>query len=115
MVNWLAVCTDEQNRGFAAKYARAREAQADLMDEKILAIADNCTPETAQADRVKIGAYQWRASKLKPKVYGDRIQQELSGPNGGPIQTKEVGTPAERKAEALSVAAKLGITLIWPD
>lgn len=74
VLRWL-----EANAEFAAKCARAREAQADLMDEKILAVADACTVETAQADRVKIAAYQWRASKLKPKVYGDKLDVESKG------------------------------------
>ena len=47
--------------------------QADLMDDKILDVADNSTTETAAADRVKISAYQWRASKLAPKKYGDKL------------------------------------------
>jgi hypothetical protein len=73
---------------FATKYARARELQGDAMDEKILAVADACTPETAAADRVKILAYQWRAAKLAPKKYGDKI--EHTGKDGGPIETKDV-------------------------
>lgn len=114
VLRWLA---DDQHRSFAAKYARAREAQGDLMDEKVLAIADKCTPETAQADRVKIAAYQWRASKLKPKVYGDRLHQELTGPNGGPLQTEELSalTPDERKRRAMELAVKLGIKMEWPE
>jgi hypothetical protein len=71
---------------FASKYARARELQGDWMDEKILTVADACTPETAAADRVKIDAYKWRAAKLAPKKYGDKIQQEHAGPDGGPIE-----------------------------
>lgn len=85
VLRWLDV-----HPAFAAKYARAREAQGDAMDEKILAVADACTNETAAADRVKILAYQWRAAKLAPKKYGEKVQQELSGPNGGPIETKDV-------------------------
>lgn len=73
--------------GFVAKYAKAREAQADHMDDLILDTAEACTAETAQADRVKIAAYQWRAAKLKPKVYGDKQSVELGGPDGGPIET----------------------------
>ena len=46
------------------------------MDDLILDTANDCTAETAQADKVKISAYQWRASKLKPKVYGDRRQDD---------------------------------------
>ena len=75
------------NDEFATKCARARELQADYMDHKILKTADECTVDTAQADRVKISAYQWRAEKLNPKRYGQKVQAEHSGPDGGAIQT----------------------------
>lgn len=90
----------EADPHFAAKCARAREAQADLMDERILEVADNCTPETAQADRVKISAYQWRASKLAPKKYGDKVVNEHSGPNGGPIQHIDLSQATDEQLKA---------------
>ena len=66
VLKWL-----ENNPHFETIYARARVSQADFMDDKILETADNCTAATALADRVKIGAYQWRAARLQPKKYGD--------------------------------------------
>ncbi len=63
----------ESNPDFATKCARAREWQADYMDDLVMETAKACTPESAPADRVKISAYQWRASKLAPKKYGDKI------------------------------------------
>lgn len=69
----------DENKAFATKYAHAREMQADHMDDLILDTADKCTPETAAADRVKIAAYQWRAAKLKPKVYGDKLDVTSGG------------------------------------
>ncbi len=68
-----------QHEDFATRCARARELQADLMDDMILDAANACTVEDAQAARVKISAYQWRASKLAPKKYGDKVQTEHSG------------------------------------
>ena len=85
VLRWL-----ERDAEFASKYARARELQADVMDERILTVADACTNETAQADRVKIMAYQWRASKLAPKRYGDKVTNEHTGPDGGPVQVAKV-------------------------
>lgn len=73
----------ESNDAFASKCARARALQADLMDNLILETAENCTPETANADRVKISAYQWRAAKLQPKVYGDKVQH--TGADDAPL------------------------------
>jgi hypothetical protein len=72
----------EQHDDFATKCARAREWQADLMDDKILDTADACTPETAMADRVKIAAYQWRASKLASKKYGDSTMLKHADADG---------------------------------
>jgi hypothetical protein len=57
---------------FGSRYAHAREAQAETMDDKILTVADACSNETALSDRVKIDAYKWRAAKLAPKRYGDK-------------------------------------------
>ena len=77
----------DENPDFASRYARARMLQADLMDDLILETANACTPATAQADRVKISAFQWRAAKLKPKVYGDKAELAMTGANGGPVQS----------------------------
>ena len=102
---WLA-----ENEAFRDQYARAREAQADALADDILDIADEkCT--TVRADkhhgtkaddddgnvevvfdsaavarnRLRVDARKWIAAKLKPKVYGDKVSAELSGPNGGEI------------------------------
>ena len=63
------------------------------MDDLILETANACTPATAQADRVKISAFQWRAAKLKPKVYGDKAEVAMTGLNGGPVQSERVIIP----------------------
>lgn len=75
-----------EHETFATNHARAREAQADVMDERILEVADACTSDTAAADRVKIGAYQWRAARLNAKRYGDK--QVHSGDPENPIATR---------------------------
>jgi hypothetical protein len=62
---------------FATRVAHSRDMQADLMDDLVLEVARNSTPETASSDRVKIAAYQWRASKLAPKKYGNRLGVDL--------------------------------------
>lgn len=67
---------------FAAKYARARESQGDLMDDLILEAAEGANKDNAAAVRVKIDAYKWRASKLQPKKYGDSVQMKHSGAIG---------------------------------
>ena len=84
---WLA-----NNENFRLQYARAREAQADTYADEIPDIADDeADPQRA---RVRIDARKWAAGKLRPKKYGERVSAELSGPDGGPIETKDA-TPME--------------------
>lgn len=77
---WLA-----KHPEFRDKYARAREEQADVFAEETVVIADE-TQDPSKA-RVQVDARKWFASKVAPKKYGDKIAQELSGPNGQPIAT----------------------------
>lgn len=101
---WLS-----EDTAFSEQYARAREAQADMMAEKIIQIADeevtvvraNKHPGAKEDDegnvevafdsaavarnRLRVDARKWLASRLAPKKYGDRVQNEHSGPDGGNI------------------------------
>jgi hypothetical protein len=79
VARWLAA-----DQAFRQSYERAREAQADYLADDILDVSNDgsLSPEDR---RIRIDARKWYAGKLRPKKYGDRLQQELSGPDGGPI------------------------------
>jgi hypothetical protein len=64
---------------FAGIIARAREAQQHAIIDQTVDMADSATPEDWQVVRLRIWARQWRASKLAPKVYGERIDANISG------------------------------------
>lgn len=66
-----------EDASFAQQYALARESQADTLADSIIDLADKVTPLTANADRVRIDALKWVASKLKPRRYGDRVELGL--------------------------------------
>lgn len=66
------------NTDFGIEYAQAREAQAEVMDDKILTAADGAKADP-QAARVQIDAYKWRAAKLAPKRYGEKIDVTSGG------------------------------------
>jgi len=81
MPNASTVCNYVDSNEEAAKlYARARELQADYYADQIVEIADDeIDPQKA---RNRIDARKWIAGKLRPRRYGDKIQQEVSGPDG---------------------------------
>ena len=109
---WLATVPD-----FREQYAHAREAQAEALFDEIIEIAD--TPQIGQktvskatgveiteADmiehrRLQVDARKWIASKLAPKKYGDKITQEVTGANGGPILTKDVSDLSDEALAAI--------------
>lgn len=68
----------KDNDDFGTEYAQAREAQAEVMDDKILTAADGAKADP-QAARVQIDAYKWRAAKLAPKRYGEKIDVTSGG------------------------------------
>jgi len=65
-----------EDERFADQYARARELQADYLADEIIEIADTATD--ANLARVQIDARKWTAGKLKPKVYGDRLNLDAT-------------------------------------
>lgn len=94
--------TDE---AFATRIARAREAQQDAEVERCVEMADQATPEDWQVVKLRIWARQWRAAKLSSRKYGDKVQTEISGADGGPIETVEL-TPREVAQRAAFLLAK---------
>lgn len=77
---------------FAANIARARGCQADCLHDDMSEIEGKVLSGSLdpQAARVIIWSKQWRASKLAPKKYGDKAALELTGKDGGAIETVDV-------------------------
>jgi len=65
---------------FAVRYARARTAQADTLFDRMEAVEEAVAAGTmdSHAARVVLDSMRWRASKLAPKVYGDRLDVSVS-------------------------------------
>lgn len=94
------------NQDFSNRYARAREAQAEVMDDKILAAAKEASVDP-QAARVKVEAYKWRAAKLAPKRYGDASTVKLADADGEKIRLDEVSTITRLTAIAAQINARM--------
>jgi hypothetical protein len=102
----------------SALYARARTDQAHAIAEQAVAIADGADEESqrrmaamvediqgaeaedkqrllnslvyaaVQRDKVRVDARKWMASKIAPKLFGDRL--ELAGDANAPLSVKVV-------------------------
>lgn len=70
--------TLQEDSKFAEQYARARERGIGLHIDGILDLADKATGENAHAIRLRVDTRKWLASKLVPKVYGDRVDVGLA-------------------------------------
>ena len=103
IMKWL-----DEETALADKYARAKEAQADYLADEMIEIADHGAEDVVMVNgapllinekpikvktavgvnhaRLMIDTRKWLASKLKVKKYGDKVQQEVTGPDGGAIE-----------------------------
>lgn len=76
-----------EQEGFSEQYARAREAQADVLFDEILSIADDGRNDSYVDDdgnprtdhdviarsKLRVDARKWMAGKLRPKKYGEKL------------------------------------------
>lgn len=77
------------NEDFRTQYAHAREVSADALEMELMETAESAVDrDSAAAARVKVDALKWIMSKRAPKVYGDKVTQEHTGPDGGPVVFK---------------------------
>lgn len=76
-----------RDANFAENYAQARERQADVYADEIIALADGCvgTMEDTNRVRLQIDARKWACGKLHPKKYSDKAAVELTGRDGGAV------------------------------
>jgi hypothetical protein len=87
------------NTEFSDMYARARDAQADHYVDEIMSIADSA--EDPQKARVQIDARKWVASKLRPRIYGDKQEIEHSGAMKIELVERVIVDPADQDSESL--------------
>ena len=123
----------ESHDEFRDMYARSREDQADTLADEILEIADDgrndwmmrataedgkeagmvLNAEHIQRSRLRVDARKWIAAKLKPKKYGEKIAQEITGKDGGPVATRD-DTPGLGAVKS-ALAGMLARTQDAPD
>ena len=102
--------------GFSDQYAKAKMMQAELMAEDIIDISDNSerdyhedlegnerfNPEHVQRARLRVDSRKWMASKLAPKIYGDRVQVQTNNNE----ETEQLKAELKALREQLAEKAK---------
>lgn len=98
VLHWL-----RDKEEFLRQYTRAKEEQADLLVEEMIDISDDGSndlmtitkgdesyevenKEVVNRSKLRVETRKWIASKLKPKKYGDKVTNEITGKDGGAIQ-----------------------------
>ena len=104
----------EAHPSFRAEYARARETGLHVRAEQVIAISDDRSGdyktdadgrevvdhEHIQRARLRVDSRKWLASKLLPKIYGDK--QQLDVTDSRPL----ANVPAETLRRAVEKLAK---------
>lgn len=93
----------KEDAEFSEQYAYARELQADLLCDEIMAIADESMNDITTFDmdgitverenhevinrsKIRIDARKWKAGKLAPKKYGEKIDVTTEGKSINQVQ-----------------------------
>lgn len=92
---WLA---DEDKAWFSEAYAQALETRAQFYVKKAVSVVEDDSKDryedgdrvradhaAVQRSKLKADMYKWLAEKHCPKMYAQKIEQEIYGKNGAPI------------------------------
>ena len=71
---------------FGIIIARAQSDAQDAWVDRAEKLAMSATAENWQLTQFQCRNIQWTAGKRKAKSYGDKVEQFISGPGGGPMQ-----------------------------
>lgn len=115
VMTWL-----DERPDFQHKYAKAKAEGLDCMFEEMFEIADDGTNDVIDADgkmivqkdviarsKLRVDTRKWALARLAPRKYGDRVIAEISGADGGPIQSQTNVVDVEAlRAKAVALARK---------
>ena len=101
----------EAEPDFERMYARARQRLADVYVDQIITLAESATNENFQQLRLQIDTKKWVASKVYPKVYGDKpAEVTVNNVNNILVITEE-----QRQARIERRAKLLNGSTVEPD
>ncbi len=100
VTEWLM----RDREGFSARYARAREFQADYEFDEMLDISDDSggdayvdmegrariDGEAIQRAKLRIETRRWRAERLNRRVYGAKVEHEIHADSAASLDQAEL-------------------------
>ena len=106
---WLS-----EDRALVERYELALTMRAQIFAEELVAIADDRSRDVIQTDdgptfdldhimrtKLRVNTRQWVMSRLLQRRYGDRVVQEITGADGGPVQTVSLNENMLARLEAI--------------
>lgn len=99
LIAWIAADSD---RSVRAREARAQTAL--MWDDKATHVIEEAKDQFELAKAKELAHhYRWRAAKIAPREYGDKVDLNHGGQENNPIQvkTKVVMVPLKMKAETI--------------
>jgi hypothetical protein len=99
-----------KHEAFSDNYAKAQKERSEALYEEMFEIGDEVVPDAAAVAkaRLRVDTRKWALARMNPKRYGDKITQEHTGTDGGPIQTVGWVTKLSESALMEIAAAKAG-------
>lgn len=95
--------TLQEDASFAEHYARARRIGIELHIDGLVDLSDTANEKNANAVRIKVDVRKWIASKILPKVYGDKL--------GVDLQAEVRHGPAPEEMSVVEIARRAIFTL----
>jgi hypothetical protein len=119
---WTIMRWVRDNKVFEAKYYAAMKLSALALEADAMQIAADGQNDTYRdhnghvktdwdvlgRSKLRVETIRWVASKRNPARYGEKIQQEHSGPGGGPVQTATPEQLARLNEEELDAYIRAG-------
>jgi hypothetical protein len=107
--------TLDASHPFAQRYVTARQTGYLTMAEELLEISDNSKADFIQGEdgrrvadhehiaraRLRVDTRKWMLSKMLPRVFGDKVTTEVTGPGGGPVQVRAQVDEFMKKIDAI--------------
>jgi hypothetical protein len=122
--SWLRWVAEDRD-GLRARYSVAIDMRAQFLVDELIEIADTVeigertktradgsketlTGDIVERSKLRCDARKWAASRLAPKRYGDRLAQEISGPDGEPVRFDGPARPSPEEVRDYARALQQG-------